>query len=113
MDGSGKVTRQAEISNGTLPTLDSMSSCAIKGGASSPVGSATEGTFFVNGACAGGTFIFNLTVTAPNRWACTASDMTTAADYTKINQTNYTTSSVTFTATALGNDQITWSCTGF
>ena len=74
------------------------------------LGGPMAGSFKANGACAAGTVIFTFTA-APNGWSCDAHDLTTTAD--AINETAYTTTSVTFTATMAASDLAVFKCIGF
>ena len=102
---SQQVVAPAFVASGTAPT--NSGSCAI----TTQLGGPTAGSFKASGACPAGTYILALGQTSANGWACSASDLTTVAD--TVQETAYTTSSVTFKATTANNDLITFSCTGF
>lgn len=97
----------ATVSGGTAPT--NSGTCAIN----TQVGGNTAGSFKANGACSSGTIVLTFATTAPNGWACTASDLTTPANLIKPGPT-YTTTTATFTGvTMAASDLVTFSCVGF
>jgi hypothetical protein len=97
----------ATVSGGTAPT--NSGTCAIN----TQVGGNTAGSLKANGACASGTIVLTFATTAPNGWACTASDLTTPANLIKPGPT-YTTTTATFTGvTMAASDLVTFSCVGF
>lgn len=98
-------TVRAVISGVTAPT-DGSGACT----ASSIVGGSSGGKFVTTTGCSANALKLNL-ATAPNGWACTASDNTTPADL--LPQTGFTVSQVTFTGTTVNADVITYQCTGF
>lgn len=71
------------------------------------------GSFVASGACAGGTYILTFGAAAAHGWNCPASDQTTAADFTKINQTATSPTSATFTATTVNSDVVSFSCSPY
>ena len=93
------------VAIGTPPT--NSGACAIK----TQVGGNTAGTFVSNGGCSASTVILSFATTAPNGWACNASDLTTPADSMK--QTASGTTFVTLTGTMVANDVVAFSCTAF
>jgi hypothetical protein len=75
------------------------------------VGGNTAGTFTMNGACIAGTVILTFAYTAPNGWACAATDQTTTGD--TVVQTATTTTTSTLTGTMANSDVISFRCTAF
>jgi hypothetical protein len=104
-----KVTTSAIIASGITPIT--FGSCPI----TAQVGGSTSGSFTLSGACASGTVILTFATTAPNDWACFATDATTVA--TTISQNNATASATTatlkFNATGASGDLIRFNCTAF
>lgn len=100
-----KISAPIYMSNGSGPTPTG--SCAIQ----TQSGGTNAGKFNANGACAAGTIIFTFGAASTTGWACQASDLTTPAD--ALNETAYTTTTVTFTGTLVSGDLVTWSCFGF
>jgi len=103
--GAGAINAKAFVNTGTPPT--GSGTCPIN----TQAGGNTTGSFKANGACAAGTIILTFATTTPTGWACTANDASTPADTLK--QTNYSPTSVTFTATMATTDTATFNCVGF
>jgi hypothetical protein len=96
-----------QIPSATAPT--NSGSCAIN----TQVGGNTAGSFKFNGECpSAGTVILAFATTAPNGWACSATDTTTADPLPEI---AYGATSATFKATsgAPASDQVVFSCVAF
>ena len=104
LDRDGNTVMTAPLAGGTPATLSGCSYSAEHGGpwAGSFV-SGISGTCTVTVAFAG----FSI----PNGWACDAHDLTTPADV--INQTAYSTTSITFSGTTVAGDLLTWKCNAF
>jgi hypothetical protein len=105
---AAKVTTSAIIASGITPIT--FGSCPIN----TQVGGNTSGSFTLSGACASGTVILTFATTAPNDWACFATDATTVA--TTISQNNTASSSTAtlkFNGTGASGDLIRFSCTAF
>ncbi len=75
------------------------------------VGGQIAGSFKASGVCAGGTVTLTFAAAQANGYACDAHNLTTPAS--AIDETAYSTTGVTFTATMAGDDLIVWKCTGF
>ena len=82
-------------------------SCAIN----TQLGGQGSGSFKANGACAAGTYILTFVSAAPNGLSCDFQDLTTRTDL--INETAYTTTTVTATGTAASLDLIVYQCQAF
>jgi hypothetical protein len=97
-----KATAVAEIAGGTAM----LAGCRYSG----QVGGAWAGKFAsgTTGTC---TVTITPGTTAPNGWACQASDLTTMAGVIK--QTAYTTKTATISGTTVSADNIAWSCVAF
>ena len=101
----------AQINIGTKPA--NSGSCAIQ----TQLGGTGAGSFVGTGICAAaaGGLIFTFSgtggVNAPSGWSCRVSDLTTTAD--AVNQTAYTATTATFTATWAASDLITYQCSPF
>lgn len=76
-----------------------------------PVGGSTAGTY--NSGTSGSCATTIALPTAPNGWACFATDLTTAADAFLQKQTSSTTASATITGTTVSGDVISFNCTGY
>ncbi len=95
-----------KVTTGTAPT--NTGSCAIN----TQSGGNTTGLFQFNGACSSGTVILTFGFTAPNGWACSVYDMTTAG--ATIRQTNFSATAATITVTsALTADRAIFNCNAF
>lgn len=99
------VSAKNFVSTGTVPTVTT-GTCA----ASAPAGGAMAGKFTAP-VCAAGTIILSGLPAATTGLTCDAHDLTTPAN--ALNQTAYTTTSVTFTATTTAGDEIDWKCVGW
>jgi hypothetical protein len=102
-----EIKARSAVFGGTAPTASG--TCAV----TTQTGGNTAGTFTASGACAAGTYILTFGFTAPTGWSCVASDQTTAADYTKVNQTASSTTTATFTATTANSDVINYHCVAY
>jgi hypothetical protein len=102
---TGSETAAANIAGGSHPTLSG--TCA----AGTQVGGNTSGSFKLTAACSAETVIMTFATTAPNGWACKASDLTTPAD--ALNQTASTAATATLTGTGASADLISFLCTAF
>lgn len=75
-------------------------------------GGQINGRFSANGACVNGTVIMTFAAAALHGYSCKLQDLDTPTD--TMNQTNYSTTSVTFTGNMANNDRFTYSgCGGF
>jgi hypothetical protein len=102
---AGGVT-YGPFGGGSSPT--NTGSCAIN----TQVGGNIAGTFHANGACVAGTIILGFATTAPNGWACFATDRTTPAD--AVNQSASSATSATFgTVTMVASDVVQFSCAAY
>jgi hypothetical protein len=104
----GYVKSAARLVSGAVPA--NSGSCPIN----TQLGGNTAGSFKANGACSAGTIILTLNalVTPANGWVCDAHNLNTPSNL--INQTAYTTSTVTFSAvTMAAADLVTFKCVGF
>jgi hypothetical protein len=98
-------------SNGSLlaagsPPTTAGSTCTAIG---TQVGGNTAGR--LTATCAAQTLVLTFATTAPNGWACKASDQTTVADL--MNQTASTTTTATLTGTTAAADVISFLCMGY
>jgi hypothetical protein len=93
------------ISTGS-PPLTTGSTCTAIG---TQVGGNTAGRLVAT--CAGQTLVLTFATTAPNGWACKASDQTTVAD--TMNQTASSTTTATLTGTTVAGDTISFQCQGY
>lgn len=97
-------------SGGTIDSLTSGAPTATGTCSVTSQSGGNVGQFTASGACAGGTYILTFGAAAAHGWACSASDQTTAADFTKVNQTASSTTSATFTATTANSDVVSYIC---
>ena len=106
--GSGfNVTQPGIVTGGTKFTTTGCSVSATSGGATA--GTYTSGT---TGTCTVVVTMNGATgLTAPNGWACYASDRTTAAD-TQVNTTS-TTTTATISGTTVSGDVVSFGCAGY
>lgn len=74
-------------------------------------GGSLAGRFQMNGACAAGTVIATFASSAAHGFTCDAHDITTPAD--TVNETAYSTNSVTLTGTMANSDVVVFKCIGF
>jgi hypothetical protein len=111
VDGSGNVTGVSYLAGGSTPTVGG--SCG--GGFGAKTGGNTAGTVVSSGICAtASTMTLTFALTAPNGWACDASDQTTAGvvfQQTASTQT-MATMTVRTTATAAG-DVLRFKCMAY
>jgi hypothetical protein len=105
-DTSGKIKAAAYMSVGTKFTASGCTNSATVGGATA--GQFTSGT---TGACTV-TVTMGNSATAPNGWACWASDQTTPAN-TYDQKTGGSTTTAVFTGTTVTNDVISFGCVGY
>lgn len=104
LDGVGNVYYATPFIASTGPAPVLTGSCATN----TQVGGQIAGSFKYNGACVAGTVVMTFLTTAPNGWGCGKfQDMTTPSD--TLNQTGYTTNSITVTGTAASGDQVVFS----
>ncbi len=101
----GARTGNGVIAVGSVPAASG--SCSIK----DQIGGNWAGSFRAGGACSAGTIVLTFATTAPNGWACVASDLTAPAG--ALRQSAYSARTATFSATMAANDLATFSCTGF
>jgi hypothetical protein len=92
------------ISTGSPPTLTG-STCTT----GTQVGGNTAGRLTVT--CTAQTIVLTFATTAPNGWACKASDQTTVAD--TLNQNASTTTTATLIGTTAANDVVSFMCMGY
>lgn len=104
-NGLGQFKAAAFVSSGAAP-VGTTGSCV----ASTFVGGSSAGTFHA-AVCAAGTIILSSLPTAPHGWSCDAHDQTTSAD--ALVQTANSTTSVTFKATAVAADVVSFQCQSF
>ncbi len=116
----GNATLGEQASNvttlhGTLSADSADSAPTITGTCAvvSPLGGQMAGSFKApSGGCSSETVILTFAATLAHGYACDAHDTTTPADV--LNETAFSTTSVTFTASALAaNDVVVWKCMGF
>jgi hypothetical protein len=93
------------ISTGTPPTTTGSTCTAI----GTQVGGNTAGRLTVT--CTAQTLVLTFATTAPNGWACKASDQTTVADV--MNQNGSTTTTATLIGTTAANDIVSFQCMGY
>lgn len=102
---SFKIEAPDFVSSGSPPSVSG--ACAI----SSQIGGNSAGAFVTASACPSSSFTFTFFVTAPNGYACSATDMTTAAN--SVRQTSFTTTTATFAINSSANDNFTFRCSAF
>jgi hypothetical protein len=93
-----------EVATGAAPTASG--TCTISG----LFGGNTAGGFS-SGTCAGTTIKLSFSTTAPNGWACFASNLTSPARTVTLQ--TYDASSATFVANTTSGDAIAYGCKGF
>ena len=104
---SGAQTAPAFEASGSAPT--NSGSCATNG----QLGGNTAGAFSFNGPCSSGTVNLAFATSAPNGWACHASNIS-ASTPTVLPQSGFTASSAKFyVATAGSGNQVVFGCTAF
>lgn len=102
----GQVNSPFQVISGTVPA--NSGTCAIN----TQVGGSSAGSFKLNGACAAGTIILTIGLSAPVGWACNATDMTTGA--ATVRQTAYSVTTATLTVgSGVTADQFVFQCSGF
>lgn len=107
-DTSGKIKAAALISVGTKFSTNAGCSEA------SLVGGATVGQFVLGANSCSVVVTMGNSATAPNGWACSLQDFTTAANVgIRETATNATTATLTFTGVPQVSDVIVFACTGY
>jgi hypothetical protein len=101
--GTGNANGSVVV-GGSPPTLTG-STCTT----GTQVGGNTAGRLTVT--CTAQTIVFTFATTAPNGWACKASDQTTVAD--NMNQTATTATTATLTGTTAASDVVSFQCQGY
>jgi hypothetical protein len=102
--GSGNAVGSVVVA-GSPPTTTGSTCTAI----GSQVGGNTAGRLVAT--CAAQTLVLTFATTAPNGWACKASDQTTVAD--SMNQTASSATTATLTGTTVAGDTISFQCQGY
>ena len=82
-------------------------SCAI----TTRLGGNAAGSFVANGACVSGTVILTFSKAATNGFVCDIHDLTTLTD--AMNESAYSTTTVTFTGSMAASDLVAFKCEGF
>src|SRR5574337_1850043 len=100
-------TEQIQLPIAAGPPPVGSGACAI----TTQIGGMMAGGFTASGACSSSTVILTFAYPAPTWRMCGTRDLTTPAN--AMNETAYTTKTVTFTGTMANNDQVLFHCFSF